>query len=57
MELQKENKMGVMPVGRLILNMSVPLMICRCWCRRCTTSWTASSSARVSEEALLGGVR
>ncbi len=27
MELQKENKMGVMPVGRLILNMSLPMIL------------------------------
>ena len=27
MELQKENKMGVMPVGRLILNMSLPMVL------------------------------
>ena len=27
MELQRENKMGVMPVGRLILNMSLPMIL------------------------------
>ena len=27
MELQQENKMGVMPVGRLILNMSLPMIL------------------------------
>ena len=27
MQNTKENKMGVMPIGRLILNMSLPMMI------------------------------
>ena len=44
MENAAENKMGVMPIGKLVLNMSVPLMISML-CRRFTTSWTASLSA------------
>ena len=27
MEIQKENKMGVMPVNKLLLSMSLPIMI------------------------------
>ena len=53
----KENKMGVMPVGKLLITMSLPMMASMLVqalynivdsvfeCRRFTTSWTRYLSA------------
>lgn len=30
-----ENKMGVMPINRLLITMSLPMVV-PCWCRRFT---------------------
>ena len=42
-----ENKMGVMPIPRLIINMSLP-MILSMLVQGCTTWWTATSSPNSS---------
>ena len=38
-----ENKMGVMPVGKLLMNMALPMIASMLPSRRCTTTASGSS--------------
>ena len=49
--MQQENKMGVMPVNRLLISMSLPMMI-PCWFRHFCNIVDSIFVSRVSENAL-----